>query len=513
MEEGSQVSQQSFASSTAETKYAKLQDKYFHDDESDDRDSGIGEMGSMEYSDRSPATSDLPTPEDSFVGSPEGRYPSRNKTKPKDSAPFPGFSSLSTAKPPVSRNKLINQAMEDSKTYLVLGCEEIHRMKTELMNLNTRSESLKNRLGLETKVRDAALSLRKLHASNKKLVSQADDQLEAANRKLDQVTKEMWDVAQRTWSHQRQLMQHTAAVLAIAATQPMEQVSTKGSFAEPATLKDALAALSIKENELQILRTQAPAPKCQCHKLDSVRKELDEQKARVVSLEKELDDNHELSQLLAGERVDKQDLFRQVQALKREIRIMKTDAPSPTQESLKIKLKEATEEADLLYRRNLETNEQLTQLYLEIPELHHSPDQESHEQDTRFTMEKFADKIDGLVQENHDLIDKILELQERNVQLTRRLATSDPSSLNDEKLSLTEVEDIVAELQSLLEQVEDKADHLQSELARERSNNQALYKTKQNIENELTFKISQLQSELETKDILCTKYQQILNAI
>ncbi|KAJ9072246.1 hypothetical protein DSO57_1029622 [Entomophthora muscae] len=381
------------------------------------------------------------------------------------------------------------------------------------MDLNSRSESLKNRLALETKVRDAALSLRKLHANNKKLVCQADDQLETANRKLDYVSKEMWDVAQRSWSHQRHLMQHTAAVLAIAATQSVEHNSTTGSFSEPSTLKDALAALSIKDHEIQILRTQPPAPKCKCQKMGVVVKELEEQRAKVNSLEKELNDNQELSQLLAGERIDKQDLYRQVQALKREMRTIKADNPSPTQESLKCKLKEAIEEADLLYRRNLETNEQLTQLYLEIPELHHSPDQETHEPDTRFTMEKFTAKVDGLIQENHDLIDKILELQERNVQLTRRLNTSSNDSLSDEKLSLSEVEDIVTELQTLLEQVEDKADHLQSELARERSNNQALYETKQNVEQKLSSKIQQLQSELETKDILCTKYQQILNTI
>ncbi|KAJ9072245.1 hypothetical protein DSO57_1029621 [Entomophthora muscae] len=134
MEDGSQISQQSFASSAAESKYAKLQDKYFHGDESDDRDSGLGEMGSMDYSDRSPPTSDLPTPEDSFVGSLDGRYPSRHKSKPKESVPFPGFSSLSPVKAPVSRtvsrNKLISQAMEDSKSYLILGGDEIHRMKT-----------------------------------------------------------------------------------------------------------------------------------------------------------------------------------------------------------------------------------------------------------------------------------------------------------------------------------------------------------------------------------------------
>ncbi|KAI0219179.1 hypothetical protein L0F63_001908, partial [Massospora cicadina] len=449
-DEGSHISQQSTASSTAESKYAKLQTKYFHEDESDARDSGLS-SGSMEYSEK-----DLPLPQ----------------------------------------------------TYLLRKI----LLLEELINLNSRSESLKDNLSLEIKVHDAALSLRKLHANNKNLVSQADEQLNAANRKLNHIRKEMWDVAQRSWSRQQQLMQHTAAVLVIAATQPMEQVSSQGSFTEPSTLKDALAALSVKEQELQILRTQSLAPKCQCYKLDIVKKELDEQKAKVTLLGREVNDNRELSQILAGERIDKQELFRQVQSLKHELKTLKAASFLTAQENLEFKLKEATEEADLLYRCNMETTQKLSQLYHKIPEIIRQI-WIRRIKTPIFTVEKFITKIDGIIQENNDLIDKILELQERNVQLTRRLANPFPNPPNEEMLSISEVEGIITELKSLLEQVESKADHLQSELAREKSNNQALYEIKQNLETDLNSKIHQLQSDLETKELLCAKYQQILGAL
>src|SRR5579883_894765 len=75
--------------------------------------------------------------------------------------------------------------------------------------------ALANKLALESKIREAASSLARLHASNKRLSRQAGDHLAEANRKVDQVATELWKLTQRTGEVQRKLLQHMAGVLSL----------------------------------------------------------------------------------------------------------------------------------------------------------------------------------------------------------------------------------------------------------------------------------------------------------
>lgn len=128
LNEGSHTSQHSLAMN--EANYTKLQNQYFQPepDSSGSRDSGLGEMVSGD--DQSLASSDVPTPGDSdrsFVISPTtSSFPHSKKKQPYSDLRMP--SSLKPA--PISRNKLINQAVEDSRAYLVLSSEEVHRIKS-----------------------------------------------------------------------------------------------------------------------------------------------------------------------------------------------------------------------------------------------------------------------------------------------------------------------------------------------------------------------------------------------
>lgn len=332
---------------------------------------------------------------------------------------------------------------------------------------------------LETKVRDAAQSLRRLHASNKKLSEQADEQLDQANQKLEQINKETWDVANRIWTNHRQLFQHTSAVLAIAATQPQPSYPNDGGM--PATLQDALAMIDVKNQEIKMYQTQ-PAPTCRCHNIDELKAQLIKERAKVHQLEDELQSS-------------------------------KSVKNSPHINDLKLQLEQATEEADLLFKRNMETNHLLSQLYNELPDLEspcnsssssasslsHTNLENVYGTDPRFTLEQFSAKVDNLIQENHDLIDKILNLQEQ-----QKNQPPPPCSDNSPRFTLLEVEYLINDLQSLLDTTESHADSLQSQLDQ-------LKATYQNQSHQLQSQIDQLNEELETKDILCTKYQQILN--
>ncbi|KAF9907707.1 hypothetical protein BX616_000347 [Lobosporangium transversale] len=118
---------------------------------------------------------------------------------------------------------LISQAAVDSKGFEVLLPETVEAIKRHHATLNTRISALTARLSLESKICEAARSLLKLHADNKKLARQASDHLEAANRKVDQVSTELWKLTQLASDLQRTLLQHSSGVLALGVVRLEDQ--------------------------------------------------------------------------------------------------------------------------------------------------------------------------------------------------------------------------------------------------------------------------------------------------
>jgi hypothetical protein len=72
------------------------------------------------------------------------------------------------------------------------------------------------KLALETRIRDAALSLCKVNAPHKKLSQQTTDQLNAANTRVDSAQKEYWKVSNRANEVHKKLMEHRAGVLSFS---------------------------------------------------------------------------------------------------------------------------------------------------------------------------------------------------------------------------------------------------------------------------------------------------------
>ena len=72
------------------------------------------------------------------------------------------------------------------------------------------------KLALETKIRDAALSLSKVNASHKKLSQQTTEQLDAANARVDAAQKEYWKISNRVNDVYKKLMEHRAGVLSFS---------------------------------------------------------------------------------------------------------------------------------------------------------------------------------------------------------------------------------------------------------------------------------------------------------
>ena len=72
---------------------------------------------------------------------------------------------------------------------------------------------LKKKLTLETKIRDAALSLAKVNAPYKSVSKQTNEQVESANSKVESVQKDIWQLSEQVNEIHRRLMEHRASVL------------------------------------------------------------------------------------------------------------------------------------------------------------------------------------------------------------------------------------------------------------------------------------------------------------
>jgi hypothetical protein len=69
------------------------------------------------------------------------------------------------------------------------------------------------KLNLETKIRDAAMSLSKVNATHKRVSKQTDEQLEAANRRVETAQRELWRVSERSNEVHKKLLEHRAGIL------------------------------------------------------------------------------------------------------------------------------------------------------------------------------------------------------------------------------------------------------------------------------------------------------------
>lgn len=85
------------------------------------------------------------------------------------------------------------------------------------------------KLTLETKIRDAAVSLTKVNASHKRISKQSDDQLEAANRRVDAAQRELWRVSERAYDVHRKLLEHRAGVLSLSVRSMEKKMSNNAS--------------------------------------------------------------------------------------------------------------------------------------------------------------------------------------------------------------------------------------------------------------------------------------------
>ncbi|KAF2690219.1 hypothetical protein K458DRAFT_383349 [Lentithecium fluviatile CBS 122367] len=140
---------------------------------------------------------------------------------------------------PVAMHLLVETAMIDSQAFDVLSVEEVEALKQEQKGLDARLGAARRRLESETKIRDAAQSLTRLTSKKSKgpqralsrrgsnaaknTYAKSEEELNASNRKVEDLTRELLEIESRMRLIDMQLLMHTAAVLQMTHNGPTKR--------------------------------------------------------------------------------------------------------------------------------------------------------------------------------------------------------------------------------------------------------------------------------------------------
>ncbi|KAK6955547.1 hypothetical protein Daesc_003187 [Daldinia eschscholtzii] len=133
-------------------------------------------------------------------------------------------------KDPVQVHLLTETALLDSKEYEILSQEEVDDLKKQCQVLNQRIEQTRSNLAIQSKYRDAAISMSKLYsppkADNKRrsllghrhsgstdAAREAEHELSTIQKKCEDLASELWALEKRLMEPQKRLLEHTAGIL------------------------------------------------------------------------------------------------------------------------------------------------------------------------------------------------------------------------------------------------------------------------------------------------------------
>ena len=158
----------------------------------------------------------------------------------------PQSSPLVDLKDPIQVHLLTETALFDSKGYEILSQEEVDDLKKQIQSITMRVEQARTNLAIQSKYRDAAISMAKLYSPAKPEGSrrlslrsnrlsdsakEAEMEKQASERRCEELATELFNLEKRLMEPQRRLLQHTAAIL-----QMTHRASAKRSGQLPAGL-------------------------------------------------------------------------------------------------------------------------------------------------------------------------------------------------------------------------------------------------------------------------------------
>ncbi|EEU45864.1 uncharacterized protein NECHADRAFT_59892 [Fusarium vanettenii 77-13-4] len=151
------------------------------------------------------------------------RYNPMNPDRPQSSV-------LVDLKDPIQVHLLTETALSDSKKFEILSQEEVDDLKKQCQSLTQRVESTRQNLTIQSKYRDAAISMARLYSPGKiegrrrsllgrnsggdhARAKEAEAERQASERKCEELAAELFNLEKRLMEPQRRLLEHTAGIL------------------------------------------------------------------------------------------------------------------------------------------------------------------------------------------------------------------------------------------------------------------------------------------------------------
>ncbi|KAI1193946.1 hypothetical protein F5X97DRAFT_328048 [Nemania serpens] len=122
---------------------------------------------------------------------------------------------------------LTETALFDSKEYIILSEDEVDDLKKQCHSLTQRIEQARSNLTIQSKYRDATITMTRLYSPTGRRKSllgnrlsggsdaarEAEAERDAIQKKCEELAAELWSLEQRLMEPQRKLLEHTAGIL------------------------------------------------------------------------------------------------------------------------------------------------------------------------------------------------------------------------------------------------------------------------------------------------------------
>jgi hypothetical protein len=167
----------------------------------------------------------------------------------------PQSSMLLNTNDPIQVHLLVETALDDSKEFEILSPEEVDELKRLCRSLSQRIDQTRQNLAIQSKYRDAAISMSKLYSSsdkkrrsdngddepkqrrsllghrsrNSESIKEAELERVASERKCEELARELWDLEKRLMEPQKRLLQHTAGILQMTHGGPAKTPKPKNN--------------------------------------------------------------------------------------------------------------------------------------------------------------------------------------------------------------------------------------------------------------------------------------------
>ncbi|KAK9764050.1 hypothetical protein K7432_008795 [Basidiobolus ranarum] len=374
------------------------------------------------------------------------------------------------------RLEMISSVLFDTKDFNALNLDEYRLLKQEYLEYNVSIEALKTKLQHEIKIRDGASSMVNAQ-TDRKLMEQAQEQLSNSERRVDQLSSELWRVTQIVAHLQRTFLEHIGAVLAesirqrtdapvasVLASRPREAQLSRSQSVEDVSINDIsdlstqLTNISYKleafvkshsearplHGDLDVYSGSGPVPEFPKTSPDSSLGDKDQRiqelTMQVARLQEELKETKEMytNPVKSSHPIEetvkespKQQMPQEKRGFRRQAKkrhsIITQDLNTFDEEDkdqmiykLRLKVEEYSTCISQLNEEKAELLSSLRLLYLHVPDLSLSRDSSiSSKEESGIDVEKLGRRIDQLIQENHKLLDRVVNLQHKNQRLRK----------------------------------------------------------------------------------------------